>query len=131
MKSSFLRKAEQTMKTLKKCKFVVKESKPNEWNVYCKSIIIAGPLPEKGYADLLASDFNGLAEDRIEEISMALEMAENKLKDLLNNVETAVGGAITGDIDKQAFKEVGAKYKLGDQYTHNEDKSKEKSVVKK
>jgi len=92
----FLSYATETLESLKKCKFKVKENKSGGgYSVFMKSIIAVGPLPTKDYAEAMSFDFNNLVENRIKLISNALKVTEEKIKDVLTKSEESVGEAIS------------------------------------
>jgi len=100
----FLGYAHETLESLKKCKFKVKENKSSGgFSVFMKNIIAVGPLPTKDYADAMAADFNDLVKIRIELISNALKVTEEKIKDVLTKSEGEVGDSLVSTRDGQLF----------------------------
>jgi len=100
----FLNHATETLESLQKCKFKVKENKSSGgFSVFMKSIIAVGPLPTKDYADAMAADFNDLVKIRIELISNALKVTEEKIKNILTKSEEEVGDSLVSTRDGHLF----------------------------
>lgn len=92
----FMNCAHETLESLKKCKFMVRENKSGSgYSVFMKNIIAVGPLPTKAYAHAIAADFNDFVETRIGLIADALRVSEEKIKDVLTDSEKDVGEAIS------------------------------------
>ena len=100
----FLNHATETLESLQKCNFKVKENKSGGgYSVFMKNIIAVGPLPTKDYADSMAADFNDLVKIRIELISNALKVTEEKIKDVLTKSEEEVGDSLVSTRDGYLF----------------------------
>ena len=100
----FLSYAQETLESLNKCKFKVKENKSGGgYSVFMKNIIAVGPLPTKDYAEAMVADFNDLVKIRIELISNALKVTEAKIKDVLTKSEEEVGDSLVSTRDGKIF----------------------------
>lgn len=91
----FLGYAKETLASLEKCKFVVKENKTGGYSVFIKSIVAVGPLPTKAYSLALADEFNDFVQTKVDLIADALRVSEENIKGVLTDSEKGVGEAIS------------------------------------
>lgn len=87
IKFPFVKMMEQTLHSLEECKFEVKGEE--NYNVYCKSIIVVGPLPSKELANNIAQEYNWITEKRKENLVGAIGKVSKLIVDVCNDVENS------------------------------------------
>ena len=82
----FLKKVEQTLKSLSEGRFEVKTSN-GDYSVHFKRVVVVGPIPDKSIAESIAEEYNNITDKRRIAIEGAMGDAEK-------NISKSCGGAI-------------------------------------